>query len=347
MKIEPTINHDALMAQLDAAYGLNVVALTFIPKGELSLAYVVDCADGSRYFAKLMPNSRQALTMRDNLDIYLAVNAELYQRDLLTSVVAPLPTTDGWLRSEFAGMPLILFPYIAGDTLPFDTDQWPPPVRDQLARDVAALHLATAHLHAPPPSTSAFDLSLIPALERGLAALAEVGSHSRPSHQQLRDLLLPHRATLAGHFAHLRDLYDIVTSKHPQLVLCHTDIHGLNLMVDAQGAAHMLDWENVMLAPAEHDLQAFTGRHFAAFLKVYWQAGGVRQIDIDQLAFYNYHRYLDDLHAYALSILYDNNDPRQDEQDLGFVQTAGLDQLAGAEDELAAIAAAIDTAKAG
>jgi spectinomycin phosphotransferase len=238
-------------------------------------------------------------------------------------------------------MPLILFPYIAGHNPAEDTATWPDQVRDQLARDVAALHLATHRLHSPLPSTAAFDVSFVSELERGLAALDAVGPDSRPSHQRLGDLLLSHRPALAANIEHLLDLHRTVMSLQPELVLCHTDIHELNLIVDEQGNAHILDWENVTLAPAEHDLQAFTDRRFADFLPVYWQAGGVRKIDLRQFAFYNYRRYLVDLYDWLIRILYGNNDPAQDAHDLACLQRYCLDKLVTAEDELARIGVAI------
>lgn len=344
MKIEPPINHPALLQQINAEYVIDATLLTFVPKGELSIAYVLDCADGSRYFAKLLPHSRQAQGFRDNLDLYLAITTELYSRQLLTSVVAPLPTADGRLRSAFEGMPLILFPYVTGNNLPEDSSTWPAQVRDQLARDVAALHLATNQLHSPLPASSAFDIAFVVELERDLAALDNIGPHHRQSQQQLRDLLLPYRPALADHIAHLFGLHQIVVNKQPELVLCHTDIHELNLIVDAQGNAHILDWEGISLAPAEHDLQAFTASHLAHFLQVYWRAGGIKQIDLAQFAFYNYRRYLADLYDWLIRILYENNDPAQDEYDLAAIQIYSLDKLVTAEDTLAQIAAGIRAA---
>jgi spectinomycin phosphotransferase len=342
MKIEPPINHPALIQHISATYGLLVSSLTFVPKGELNLAYAVHCADGSRYFAKLMPDSQLSLAMRDNLDTYLAITTELRRRELLPSVVAPIAAADGRLRTEFAAMPLILFPYIAGDQPQSDTDGWPDQVRNQLAHDVAALHLATHRIRSPLPTTSAFDVSFVSDLERGLAALDDVGPDSRLSHQHLRDLLLLHRPALAAHLEHLLALHRAAMNKQPELVLCHTDIHELNLIIDEQGNAHILDWENVALAPAEHDLQAFTNARFADFLKVYWQAGGVRQIALDQFAFYNYRRYLVDLADWLVRILYENNDPAQDAHDLAGIQMYCLDKLVTAEDTLAEIAAALN-----
>ncbi len=347
MKIEPSIDRPALLRQINAAYGVAATSLTFVPKGELNLAYVVHCSDGSRYFAKLMPNSQVSQAMLDNLDNYLAITAELRHRQLLASVVAPLATADGRLHTEFAAIPLTLFPYIAGDQPQFGTDTWPDKLRNQLARDVAALHLATDQLRSPLSTTSAFDVSYVSELERGLAALDDVGPDSRPTQQQLRDLLLPHRPTLAAHIEHLLALYRTAMSKQPELVLCHTDIHQLNLIIDEQGNAHILDWENATLAPAEHDLQAFTDSRFAHFLQVYWQAGGVRQIDPDQFAFYNYYRCLGDLTLWVVRILFEDNDPAQDAHDLSYIQSECLDKLATAEEKLAQIAAAIHVAEKG
>jgi thiamine kinase-like enzyme len=41
--------------------------------------------------------------------------------------------------------------------------------------------------------------------------------------------------------------------------VCHTDLHGENLMVDDRGNLYILDWETAMIAPPEHDLFFFAG----------------------------------------------------------------------------------------
>jgi spectinomycin phosphotransferase len=90
-------------------YGLAVTAVTFLPLGQGSSAWVYRArtADGTPYFLKV----RTSVTNVPSLLV------PRYLRDHgVTQVIAPLPTTTGALWTEGAGYALILYPFIAGTT---------------------------------------------------------------------------------------------------------------------------------------------------------------------------------------------------------------------------------------
>lgn len=75
----------------------------------------------------------------------------------------------------------------------------------------------------------------------------------------------------------------------PEFVLCHADIHPANIIIDAGGAIHIVDWDETLLAPKERDLMFFIddGRSVdttEAFLAGY----GERSVDPLALAYYKY-----------------------------------------------------------
>ncbi|PZS00115.1 MAG: hypothetical protein DLM69_06715 [Candidatus Chloroheliales bacterium] len=327
MKIEPPIDHAALIQQISSAYGLPVTALTFVPLGEVGIAYVVDCADGRRYFAKLLPGSRQGRSQQAKLGVYLPITYELYERGLFRNLPCPIATSAGALHDRFGEYALTLFRYIEGQTLPYDTATYPKPVRDQLARAIATIHRATHLLISPLPPAAAFEMRFADDLRRGLAALNLIGPLHRPGQIALRDLLLPRRDALLDRLADTEQLADTARARATSLVLCHTDMGGDNNMVDAAGRVYILDWEDITLAPPEHDLQTFSDRHFADFLTVYQQAGGATALDPLQFAFYFQRRYLVDLTDWLIRILYENTDPLQDVHDLAGIQSECLNKL--------------------
>ncbi len=75
-----------------------------------------------------------------------------------------------------------------------------------------------------------------------------------------------------------------------------------------------------MLAPAEHDLFFFTGEHFPSFLNEYGRAFGPVELNGDVFGFYFYRRYLEDLTAWIVRILYENTDDEQDAHDLAGIR---------------------------
>src|SRR5690606_38372656 len=76
----------------------------------------------------------------------------------------------------------------------------------------------------------------------------------------------------------------------PEFVLCHSDIHTANILLDARGELHIVDWDNVLLAPIERDLMFVVGddrtqpREANLFLKGY----GAAAINRLALAYYRY-----------------------------------------------------------
>ena len=71
---------------------------------------------------------------------------------------------------------------------------------------------------------------------------------------------------LLGRQETLREEARKLKEENLPFVLCHTDIHGGNLIRDPQGKLWLIDWENVMLAPKEADLFAFCEEEYADLL---------------------------------------------------------------------------------
>ncbi|WP_394355812.1 phosphotransferase family protein [Candidatus Trichorickettsia mobilis] len=47
----------------------------------------------------------------------------------------------------------------------------------------------------------------------------------------------------------------MLAAKKPlEYILCHTDIHGWNLLIDKDGALYVVDWDTLIFAPIERDL---------------------------------------------------------------------------------------------
>jgi len=103
-------------------------------------------------------------------------------------------------------------------------------------------------------------------------------------------------------------------------VLCHTDIHRMNLLLNTSGELYILDWEGAMLAPREHDLFMFTGAHFPTFLAEYRRWAGAVPLHADLFAFYFYRRNLEDLTDWIVRILYENTAEAQNQLDLEGIQ---------------------------
>ncbi len=344
MKVEPPVVYSSLIARVGELYQLAAHSLAFMPAGETSYSYVVSCLDSQRYFLKLWPNSRQGLAMRARLEIVLPLARELFERGLVPDLVGPIPAISGELLNTFGEYGLALYPFVEGRPLPENRGAWPPDMVGQLAETFARLHQSAGVVKSRLPQRSAFDMSFSADLRAGLRALDSIGPQSRPGLVNLRGMLDPRRADLLRMLAEVEDL--CIDAQHcaGPLVLCHTDMGGDNLLVDSTGRLSILDWDDLILAPAEHDLQSYRGDGFARFIRLYNRAGGIPSLQPIQFAFYLKRRYLADLTDWLVRILEENTTFEQDRYDLQGIERYCLAYLDRFPAEMEEISAALASA---
>jgi hypothetical protein len=315
MHIELTLDYDLLADALHRDYGLSVEHLIFVPKGQVAYSYIVTCTDGARYYLKVLDDSRLACISAGRFDFYLPLTDRLYTEGVFRYLSHPVRTLTGALYTAFDARPLILFNFIEGEN-PDEAALHTPAVWRQLARHMATIHNSASSLTLDCPYVETFVIPFEAALCDGLRALPSITAGDGEGRLALRDLLLPHQGTILGYLEQVHRLADRARHLNPSLVLCHTDIHSLNLLLNSAGDLYILDWEGAMLAPREHDLFMFTGDHFPAFLSEYRRWAGQPPLHADLFAFYFYRRNLEDLTDWLVRILYENTDEVQNSLDL-------------------------------
>jgi spectinomycin phosphotransferase len=291
---EPSIDRSALLSVVCDAYQLPARSLAFLPLGFDSACYVLDCAGGRRFILKLWPNRPAEGPDAGRHYATLTLTRLLHDRGLLPRVSYPLPTRTGTLWTHFAGMPLAVYPLLPGRTAP---SPLPLPLRLDLARAMAQLHGATPALVAALSPDDWFAIPEEATVLRNLAAVAAIEEPDRPGMQALRGLVLPRQAEVLTQRARLRELQQVVLSLPGPLVVCHRDLTAGNLLVDDDGQLSILDWDGAALAPPEHDLWSVVDADAGDVLEAYLQAGGVRELHVEQFAFYLLRRYLRDMLA--------------------------------------------------
>ena len=312
MKFEPVLDRPALIATLHREYGFPVTSLTFVPEGMVGCHYIAGCEDGGRYFATvLMESNHMASAQIERLDFTLAMMSRLYERGLFTAQPAIQCTLDGRRKADFQGMPFVVYEYVDGRNL---GGTWPYPseVLVGLGRLTAQLHRATASIEIPVPYVEQFHLPFEFYLLQALADLEQVPDDARPGLVELRDLVLPLRGTLLALLSRLHELAETARALNPPRVLVHTDMTPLNLLRTPRGELYVVDWEGVMLAPAEHDLFLFAGEGFSTLLSAYAQAAGVPRLYPELFEYYLYRRNLEDVAGFLVSVLHDSATAEED-----------------------------------
>ncbi len=337
MKHEPPINRSQLIAAIRNLYGLQVAALQFVPIGFAAVCYVAVCEDGTRRFIKLWPTTHGDRAQMAQREPILHLLRALHERDLV-NVPYPLPTRSGAWWATGAGTPFAVFPFVEGQAPP---STMPPTVRSEWARTMATLHRATPALADALPPRDTFDIPFEEELRRGLTALERMGPQARPGLRALRELVLPRRTDIMAQLARLHRLQHIVQRLRGPFVVCHTDMGGDNLLVDHNGTLVVLDWDDAMVAPPEHDLHEARGQDMVHFLDVYAAAGGAHPLHLDHFAFYLLRRHLADMTARLLRILKEHTTPDGDADALHGIEAWGFTQWSALDETLDGIAAAL------
>ncbi len=318
MKVDPVAERDSFIRTLQRAYGISVKDMQFFPTEWLAYCYIVECVSGERYYLKAHAESEPSLFVASSRDFYLPLTYELYTTGVLPHIPHPIMTQDGKFIARCGAYLLILFSYIEADMVGLQglTDE----VLAKLATSVATLHRSTPQLDLQHPLIERFDIVFEDALLDALEVLADatIMVEATAGAHHLRDLLLSHKDTLLGYLDRLKALQRTAKETHGDMVVCHTDLHGENLMLDAEGNLYILDWENAMIAPPEHDLFFFAGEEdfWQAFFPYYARVFGPVDLNSDIFGFYYYRRGLEDMTCWILRILQGEGHAARDQADL-------------------------------
>ena len=121
-------------------------------------------------------------------------------------------------------------------------------------------------------------------------------------------ILQKHRAEILDLVERAEHLAQDLQARSPECVLCHSDIHAGNVVVDADDELYIVDWDSPVLAPKERDLmfpgggQGFIGHTAEDEETLFYRGYGPAQIDPVALAYYRYERIIQDIAAFCEEI---------------------------------------------
>jgi spectinomycin phosphotransferase len=93
----------------------------------------------------------------------------------------------------------------------------------------------------------------------------------------------------------------MLQKERPEFILCHSDVHGYNLLVDNNGALYIVDWDGLIFAPKERDLMFVGGGHGNSGYPpqqeeaMFYQGYGETKINQTAIAYYRYERIILDI----------------------------------------------------
>jgi len=271
---------------------LNVVQVAFLPLGaDLNTAvYRVAVEDETPYFVKLR---------RGVFDETAVALPKFLSDQGIKQIIAPLATKTGQLRASLDAFKLILYPFIEG--------------RDGYEVDLSDRHwgefgTALKRIHTavvPPALISRIQQETYSPQWREIVktflARVEDDTFDDPVAIKLAVFLKAKRDETLDLVGRAERLAQALQARSPEFVLCHSDIHAGNILIDANDAFYIVDWDNPILAPKERDLmfigggQGFGGHTAREEETLFYGGYGQTQIDPIALAYYRYERIIQDI----------------------------------------------------
>ncbi|NLB91583.1 MAG: aminoglycoside phosphotransferase family protein [Clostridiales bacterium] len=290
-----------LLTLLFTAYSLSPCSITQVQGGWAANAYLV-ISNQRHYFLKVFDKHRStAQYWIQKIPYYISILHHLHKHTpFKKEIIMPICTKENSCWYENEDFLLMLYPYIQGEVLG-DT-HLSLPQQKELAAIIANLHL---HGSQVPKDLLTDRETFDPSFGDSLKTLIK---NNYEDHSLVQKATAPYTYILLESISKLQSDAYVLRKNALPYVLCHTDLHGWNLIQSKK--LLLLDWEGLKFAPAEADLFSFSEGFFFDYaldpvIKTYQQIHPQYQINQTALTYYQLRRRIEDVTEFIQSILFD------------------------------------------
>ncbi len=284
---------------LNADYGIEVTVLTFLPLGADMNAsvYKAQTYDQASYFVKLKRGHHH--------DIGIEI-VELLHDAGIKEIIPPVKTILGQSTQHIEDFTLIVYPFVKGQdgfSSNLTDNQWfklgnalrqiheidvPASIQNRVRREVYSpkwrevVRSLYIHIEAEPIGDE-IALKLLKFMKKNILSIRRLVDRAEQLGQKLQD-------------------------QSHKLVLCHSDIHGGNVLIDGNDSIYIVDWDDPIMAPKERDLM-FIGGGVANVWnnpleeEFFYKGYGKTNINKVILAYYRHERIVEDIAEYGQVLL--------------------------------------------
>ena len=295
---KPNSPDDLIISRLQEEYNLRVAELTFLPIGADmgTVVYRVAADDRAIYFLKL----------RIGFD-EIVVRVPLFLRSQgIREILVPFETKSKKRWTDFGKYKIILYPFIEGKN-GFQME-----LTDHQKRHLGSALKAIHSTQLPPELKRLIPKETFSSQWREIVKSFQEQAETMPFQDYNAAKLAQFIKSKHSEIDHLIERTEQLASelqfKPLDFVLCHTDIHGANILIMENNDFYIVDWDNPLLAPKERDLM-FIGGGIDNIWKsqkdiaIFYEGYGKAEIDLKVLAYYRYERIIEDLAAYGEQLL--------------------------------------------
>lgn len=298
MLTTPDIADEVIFACVRDGFDLHIAQATFLPIGaDINCAvYRVTTGDGTPYFLKLRWGNFN--------EVAVTVAAYLHAQGI-RRVMAPLTTTTHQLWVHAHGIDWMLYSYFEGQNgydVGMSRTQWV-----ALGESMQAVHTTRLPTQLEARVRRETYSPHLRRIVRTFDIQVEQGIFDDPIAADFAAFWSTRRDEIHTIVERAERLAQALQHRAVKLVVCHADLHGWNVLVGANDALTIVDWDEIILAPKERDLM-FVGSGLYGNWNPdqeatwFYEGYGDTVIDPVALAYYRYERIVADFAAYGEQI---------------------------------------------
>jgi spectinomycin phosphotransferase len=299
MAEKQNLSEQVIIDHLKADYGIEVAAITLLRLGADMNAsvYKAQTYDQTSYFVKIKRGHHH--------DIGIEIVERLHDAGI-KEIIPPIKTILGASTQQIEDFTLIVYPFINGQdgfSSNLTDNQWvkfgsalrrvhdidvPPSIQNRVRREVyspkwrEAVRSLYNHIEGT-PNCDEVGLKLLQFMKENILAIRRLVDRAEQLGQKLQD-------------------------QSHKLVLCHSDIHGGNVLLAGNDNIYIVDWDDPIMAPKERDLM-FIGGGVANVWnkphegKLFYKGYGTTGVNSTLLAYYRHERIVEDIAEYGQTLL--------------------------------------------
>jgi spectinomycin phosphotransferase len=250
--------------------------------------YRVLTQGGTAYFLKLRKNFSEVIV---RVPQFLSESG-------IKEIIIPLETKSNQLWADFSEYKLILYPFIEGkDGFERElTDHH----RQSLGAAFKGIHTAQIPHELKKRIRKETFAPLWRADLKSYQAQVQNNFFDESTAAKLAEFIKSKQNEITRLIERAEQLASELRTEPLDLVLCHSDLHGGNILISNTGELYIVDWDDPILAPKERDLM-FIGGGIDTIWKskqaeaMFYEGYGKAEINLPALAYYRYERVIEDL----------------------------------------------------
>ncbi len=332
-----TLSDQLIINCLNTNYGIEVASLTFLSLGAdiNASVYKAQALDQKSYFIKLKHGHHH--------DTAVEI-VELLQSAGIQQIIPPVKTIHSRTTQRIDDFTLIVYPFVDGQdgfNRTLTDDQWV-----KLGKTLRQVH----EMEVPPSIQSRIRRETYSPKWRKVVQSIYVHIEAELVADEiaikLQKFMKKNMLAIRRLVDRAESLAEKLRSQSPKFVLCHSDIHAGNVLIDGNNEIYIVDWDEPIMAPKERDLMFIGGGVGNVWNKpheekLFYKGYGETEIDSTILAYYRHERIVEDIAIYSQELLLTTergkDRPEMYKQFIGMFDPQGVVEIAFKTDESLAV----------